>query len=445
MGYERHVLRPGQLLNDRYRLDVFLASGGMGEVWRATDVVLGRAVAVKVLLPAVLSDPSFAARFRAEARTLAAFHHPNVVDVYDFGTDSSGGDAVAYLVMAFVDGEPLSHRIATTGRLPVAETMSMVAQVAGALDAAHANGVVHRDVKPGNLLVRADGTVVLVDFGVARSEAVTAITNADAVPGTVLYMAPEQVSGQQVSPATDVYGLGAVAYHCLAGHPPFSGGAALEIAVKHLNDEVPPLPADVPEPVRALVGRALAKDPADRFPSAAALAAAALAIVGAAGTGAGAATQGAAGIATPAAATAAAVPGATTRPELEPVPVAPPGAGPARRRKAAVVAAGAGLLAIAGVTAVLAVFPLGGEPPPADTPVPTTAPASGGPSASGVARSARPPQRSASPSLPGTANTPSRGTPTGSGSQGGTSPPATQPPAGSTAPSQAGATGSTAP
>lgn len=129
----------------------------MGEVWRATDVVLGRVVAVKVLLPAALTDPSFADRFRAEARILAAFHHPNVVDVYDFGENSTGGGPVAYLVMTYIDGEPLSHRIASARRLPVAETMSVVAQVAGALHAVHATGVVHRDVKPGNLLVRADG------------------------------------------------------------------------------------------------------------------------------------------------------------------------------------------------------------------------------------------------------------------------------------------------
>jgi len=208
------VLRPGEHLSDRYRLDAFLASGGMGEVWRATDVVLGRQVAVKVLLPAMLTDPGFAARFRAEARILAAFRHPNVVDVYDFGESTIDGKPAAYLVMAYVAGEPLSHRIATAGTLPVIETLSVMAQAADALEAAHVNGVVHRDVKPGNLLVQDDGTVVLVDFGVARSAAVTAITAADAVPGTVLYMAPEQVSGKPVSPATDIYALGAVAYHC---------------------------------------------------------------------------------------------------------------------------------------------------------------------------------------------------------------------------------------
>ena len=298
------MLRTGELLNNRYRLDAFLASGGMGEVWRATDVILGRTVAVKILLPALLADPGFVARFRAEARILAGFRHPNVVDVYDFGESTVDGRTAAYLVMAYVDGEPLSHRIETAGRLPVIETLSVVAQAADALDAAHAGGVVHRDVKPGNLLVHEDGTVVLVDFGVARSAAITSITAADAVPGTVLYMAPEQVSGKPVSPATDVYALGAVAYQCLSGAPPFSGEAPMEIALRHLNDEPPPLPTDLPEPVRVLVGRAMAKDPAERYPSAAALAAAARAAAAAVGghvppaTGAAAAGIAAAGATT---------------------------------------------------------------------------------------------------------------------------------------------------
>lgn len=277
------MLRPGELLNDRYRLDGFLASGGMGEVWRATDVVLGRCVAVKVLLPSMLNDPGFAARFRAEARILAAFRHPNVVDVYDFGDATVEGRTAAYLVMAYVDGEPLSNRIATVGRLPVADTLSVVAQAADALDAAHAGGVIHRDVKPGNLLVCDDGTVVLVDFGVARSADITAITAANAVPGTVLYMAPEQVSGKPVAPTTDVYALGAVAYQCQAGVPPFNGEAPMEIALMHLNDEVPALPDDVPIGLRALVMRALSKDPADRFQSAAEMATAARAAAAAVG------------------------------------------------------------------------------------------------------------------------------------------------------------------
>ncbi|MET7876548.1 protein kinase [Micromonospora profundi] len=264
------------VLSGRYRLDERVATGGMGDVWRATDLVLGRQVAVKVLLPALVSDPDFIARFRAEARIMAALRHPGIVQVYDVGEDDlpSGGRA-DYLVMEFVDGEPLSKRIEAAGRLDVTETMSIVAQAAHALSAAHRGGIVHRDVKPSNLLVQEDGTVVLVDFGVARSTNVTSITSTNAVPGTALYMAPEQAAGRPVSGATDIYALGAVAYCCLTGGPPFTGDNPLQVAVRHLDDEPPELPHDIPEAVRALVSRALAKDPADRFSSGSAMAEAA--------------------------------------------------------------------------------------------------------------------------------------------------------------------------
>jgi serine/threonine-protein kinase len=443
------VLRPGDLLSDRYRLDAFIASGGMGEVWRATDVVLGRSVAVKVLLPAMLTDPGFAARFRAEARILAAFRHPNVVDVYDFGESTLDERPAAYLVMAYVDGEPLSHRISTTGRLPVTDTLSVVAQAADALDAAHAGGVVHRDVKPGNLLVQEDGTVVLVDFGVARSAAITAITAADAVPGTVLYMAPEQVSGQPVSAATDIYALGAVAYQCLAGAPPFNGEAPMEIALRHLNDEVPPLPEDLPESVRTLVMRALAKDPADRYASAAALAAAARAAAAAVGgrvpgavtatrvtglataplagaAGAAAAGAGAAAGAAGAATTQAATPTGTVV-DLPPVggsggpagsaPVPPPPAehalddeprrAPSRRRLAALAGAGAVLVAGASLAAVLA-FNNDGDTDPAGpvTPSGSSSPATTGATQPGAGRTGPTNRRTTAPGTPTTTQQP---------------------------------------
>ena len=155
--------------------------------------------------------------------------------------------------------------------------MSIVSQTADALQAAHANGTIHRDVKPGNLIVKPNGAVVLVDFGVARSNAVTSMTGVNSIVGTALYMAPEQVAKGRVTPATDIYALGAVAYHCLAGRPPFDGDNALQVALRHLEDEPDPLPDDVPPPVRALIGRAMAKDPADRYESAADLAEAALA------------------------------------------------------------------------------------------------------------------------------------------------------------------------
>ncbi|MGV9809806.1 serine/threonine-protein kinase [Micromonospora chersina] len=270
------MLSSDVVLSGRYRLDDRVATGGMGDVWRATDLVLGRPVAVKVLLPALVSDPDFIARFRAEARIMASLRHPGVVQVFDCGEDElPDGGRADYLVMEFVAGEPLSRRIEAAGQLEVGETMSIVAQVAQALHAAHTRGIVHRDVKPSNLLVQDDGTVVLVDFGVARSTNVTSITSTNAVPGTALYMAPEQAAGRPVSGATDVYALGAVAYCCLTGTPPFTGDNPLQVAVRHLDDEPPELPEEIPHQVRDLVSRALAKDPADRFPTAAAMAEAA--------------------------------------------------------------------------------------------------------------------------------------------------------------------------
>jgi tRNA A-37 threonylcarbamoyl transferase component Bud32 len=276
------VLSSGSLLDNRYRLDERIATGGMGDVWRGTDVVLGRTIAVKVLRTAMLADPEFAARFYGEARMMAAFRHPGVVEVYDYSAgDSSSEDDCAYLVMAYVDGEPLSARLKEQGRLGVAETMSIVAQAADALHAAHENGTVHRDVKPGNLIVKPNGTVILVDFGVARSAAVTSVTGLNAIVGTALYMAPEQVAKGNVTPATDVYALGAVAYHCIAGHPPFDGDNALQVALRHLEDDPEPLPSNVvPPAVRELISRAMAKHPDDRFTNAAEFAEAALAATG---------------------------------------------------------------------------------------------------------------------------------------------------------------------
>jgi serine/threonine-protein kinase len=273
------VLSSGHLLDNRYRLDERIATGGMGDVWRGTDMVLGRIVAVKVLRPAMMADEEFAARFYGEARMMAAFRHPGVVEVYDYASagDSLDEDQCAYLVMAYVEGEPLATRLKEAGRLSVAETMSIVAQTAEALHAAHQNGTVHRDVKPGNLIVKPTGAVILVDFGVARSNAVTSMTGINSIVGTALYMAPEQVAKGNVTPGTDVYALGAVAYHCLAGRPPFDGDNALQVALRHLEDDPDPLPDDVPPPVRALITRAMAKHPGDRFASAADLAEAAIA------------------------------------------------------------------------------------------------------------------------------------------------------------------------
>lgn len=262
------MLSSGKVLGGRFRLDERVAVGGMGDVWRATDTLLSRDVAIKTLKSHRASDPEFQARFRHEAMTMAALHHPGVADVYDFGEI----DDSEYLVMAFVEGEPLDVKIAATGRLDAIKTMSIVAQVARALHAAHTAGIVHRDVKPGNLIVQPDGNVVLIDFGVARSAESTVQTAVDEVVGTAHYVAPEQVAKQDVGPAADIYALGAVAYQCLTGRPPFAGDNPITLAMQHLQDDPPPLPATIPAPVRELVAIAMAKRPEDRFRTAAAMA-----------------------------------------------------------------------------------------------------------------------------------------------------------------------------
>ncbi|WP_433341826.1 protein kinase domain-containing protein [Micromonospora sp. CA-111912] len=346
------MLSSGVVLSGRYRLDDRVATGGMGDVWRATDQILGRQVAVKVLLPALVSDPDFIARFRTEARIMAALRHPGIVQVYDCGEDDlPDGGRADYLVMEFVEGQPLSRRIEAAGQLDVAETMSIVAQAAQALHAAHLGGIVHRDVKPSNLLVQEDGTVVLVDFGVARSTNVTSITSADAVPGTALYMAPEQAAGRPVSGATDIYALGAVAYCCLTGGPPFTGDNPLQVAVRHLDDEPPELPQEIPASVRQLVGRALAKDPAERFATGAAMAEAARATVAD-----GSAPTSTVPVPLRGAAGGGAAPGAsgTTRDDLPPVRrPAPSFARRGGRRGTLLGALAAVLVAVAGLTAAL--------------------------------------------------------------------------------------------
>ncbi|SCF15417.1 serine/threonine-protein kinase [Micromonospora chokoriensis] len=357
------------VLSGRYRLDERVATGGMGDVWRASDLILGRQVAVKVLLPALVSDPDFIARFRAEARIMAALRHPGIVQVFDCGADDlpDDGGRADYLVMEFVAGEPLSKRIETAGRLDVAETMSIVAQAAAALNAAHRGGIVHRDVKPSNLLVQEDGTVVLVDFGVARSTDITSITSTNAVPGTALYMAPEQAAGRPVSGATDIYALGAVTYCCLTGSPPFTGDNPLQVAVRHLDDEPPELPHDIPEAVRALVSRALAKDPQDRFSSGAAMAEAARTAV----TGGEPPTA----MATPVALRDAG-PGTRTDVPAGAAVASAAQAGRQRRRGPLVGAAAAVLVALVGLGAALGAARHTGESPAVKLPTtsPTVAP-----------------------------------------------------------------------
>ncbi|WP_018349080.1 protein kinase domain-containing protein [Longispora albida] len=275
------MLTPGSTLGERgrYTLTERIASGGMGDVWKAEDTVLGRTVAVKVLLPALLEEPGFVERFRDEARTMATINHPGVVDVYDFGeSELPGGSRASYLVMEYVQSEPLSAVLARVGRLTPQRAMALIAQAADALQAAHDAGIIHRDVKPGNLLVRPNGSLVLTDFGISRAGAGSNLTAVGSTLGTAAYMSPEQAAGQPAGPLSDVYSLGVVAYQCVAGRRPFEGDNPLGVAMMHIRDTPPALPGDVPPQIRQFVERAMAKDGAARWPSAAAMGAAARAL-----------------------------------------------------------------------------------------------------------------------------------------------------------------------
>jgi eukaryotic-like serine/threonine-protein kinase len=258
----------GYVLDGRYRLIERIASGGMGEVWRGVDQILGRPVAVKLLSAAHASDEQFRARFRAEARFAAALSHPGIARVFDYGEASPLGGA--YLVMELVNGEPLSAILERVGRLTPEVTLDIVGQAARALDAAHQAGIVHRDIKPGNLLIMADGTTKITDFGIAKAREAQAaqLTATGIVMGTALYVSPEQATGSTVTGASDIYSLGVVAYECLTGEPPFLADQPLAIAIMHKHDPVPPLPADVPRPVSDLVLAMLAKTPEGRPESA---------------------------------------------------------------------------------------------------------------------------------------------------------------------------------
>ncbi|RAY14643.1 serine/threonine protein kinase [Actinomadura craniellae] len=248
------------VLNDRYRLDDRLATGGMGEVWRATDTLLDRIVAVKLLRQEYVSDAAALARFQAEARFAAAVQHGGIAQIYDYGEHEDR----AYLVMELVPGEPLSKILRRIERLDAQATLDLMAQVARALHVAHEANIVHRDIKPANLMITEGEQVKITDFGIARGLEVSGVTQTGMVMGTAHYVAPEQASGQPVGPATDLYALGVVAYECLAGHPPFQGDTAVAIALQHVREPPPELPEIVPEPVRDLIRALLAKEPDDR-------------------------------------------------------------------------------------------------------------------------------------------------------------------------------------
>jgi serine/threonine-protein kinase len=274
----------GRLLGNRYELLVVLASGGMGRVWRARDTLLERPVAVKVLRSEFTGDATFRARFRAEAQHTAALHHPNIASVFDYGELVEDGEQLAYLVMELVEGEALSALLEREGRLDAARTLDIVRQTSAALAVAHAAGVVHRDVKPGNVLMGTDGVVKITDFGIAWSASSVPLTGTGQVVGTAHYLSPEQAEGGKATPASDVYALGTVAYECLAGRRAFEGENSVQIALKQIREDPEPLPAGVPLEMRELVERAMAKDPAVRYPDGAALRAAADAVVLTSGT-----------------------------------------------------------------------------------------------------------------------------------------------------------------
>ncbi|MCC3765576.1 protein kinase [Glycomyces sp. TRM65418] len=265
-------LKAGAVLDGRYRLERRIGGGGMGDVWEGTDTVLWRTVAVKVLLADLVDDRGFRERFRREARAIAVMQGPGVVEVYDYGEIEDEDAQLAYLIMEYVDGKPLSRLLGLWGKLGAADTLRVVGGVAEALQAAHAAGIVHRDIKPGNILVRGDGSVVLVDFGIARANHNLTLTTTGVVLGTVTYMSPEQAAGENLTAASDLYSLGVVAHQCLAGSPPFKADTPLGVLSAHLRNAPPPLPTDVPYEVTEIVRRSLQKDPSARWPDAASLA-----------------------------------------------------------------------------------------------------------------------------------------------------------------------------
>ncbi|GAB3441580.1 hypothetical protein GCM10027517_17820 [Phycicoccus ginsengisoli] len=258
----------GQVLADRYRLVERIAAGGMGEVWRAHDATLDRDVAVKVLRPDGSDNEAFVERFHAEARHSGGLSHPNIGTVHDFGDD----EGTAYLVMELLEGEPLSTIIRDRAPMPQDEVRDILVQTARALDAAHQAGVVHRDVKPANIVVNADGYAKLTDFGIARALNEAPMTQTGEVLGTPHYLSPEQAQGEPAGPLSDVYALAVVGYEMLTGRRPFSGDTMVTTALAHVSQPAPQLSDEIHDPLRTTVMAALAKNPTQRPASAAAFA-----------------------------------------------------------------------------------------------------------------------------------------------------------------------------
>jgi eukaryotic-like serine/threonine-protein kinase len=270
------LIAPGQLLAGRYRLEQALASGGMAQVWRATDEVLRRGVAVKLLHPHLAADDTFVARFRQEAVAAARLAHPGIVSIFD----TCSHDGVEAIVMELLPGRTLRDRLDDTQPLDPWQVAGMAAQVADALDAAHQAGLVHRDIKPANILLAGEGRVKVADFGIAKAVAESDLTQPGLMVGTAKYVAPEQVEGAPVDARTDIYSLGVVLYEALCGRPPFVGDTDAATALSRLHRE--PLRCrqvrpGVPRELEAVVERAMARRPDDRYGSATELRAALLA------------------------------------------------------------------------------------------------------------------------------------------------------------------------
>lgn len=263
-----HRLSTGDVISGRYRLERRLGSGATAAVWQARDRDLGRAVALKILLGEEVA-PELAARFEREATILGRLSHPNLVPV--LGTGHHEGRP--FLVMELVDGESL-REVLRRGPMSVDDAVELVAEVASGLGAAHAAGVVHRDVKPANIVCTAGGSPRLVDFGIARADDLTSITGTNVVIGTASYLSPEQARGGVPGPASDVYALGCVLFEALTGTPPFEGDTAVAVAYRHVHDD-PPSPVavrpEIPTGAAAVVQRCLAKDPHERYPTGAEL------------------------------------------------------------------------------------------------------------------------------------------------------------------------------
>ncbi|RAA20008.1 serine/threonine protein kinase, partial [Burkholderia multivorans] len=238
-------MRPseGTQLGNRYTLTSRIAVGGMGEVWKGVDSVLCREFAAKILKEEYLSDSTFLARFLAEAQNMGRVSDPGIAGVYDYGDE----DGSPYLVMEYVPGEPLSTIIERSAPLSEEDTLSIVAQAAQALGAAHKAGVVHRDIKPGNILMTPDFRVKITDFGIARVTDQAPLTKTGQVMGTAQYLAPEQATGKGSGPGSDLYALGIIAYEALAGQRPFTGDSQVSIAIAQVNQQHPPLPTTVSE------------------------------------------------------------------------------------------------------------------------------------------------------------------------------------------------------